>query len=188
MKFKLDSNALVNGILFQVLWLVAILGSAYQMTWPAGVACAALMAYQLQEKNRKHSDLRLLLCAGLIGFTMDSLWVNVGLYQFTTTWPIAGITPAWLLALWLGFGLTINHSIGWLSLHPILPPLMGAISGPLSYLAGVRFGAVEFLQNNYVVLACLAIGWAISLQLLVIISRSKMSGISQQFPSGETPP
>lgn len=188
MGFKLNSNALINGILFQVLWLVAILGSAYHMTWPAGIACAALLAYQLQGKNRQASDLRLLFGACIIGLLMDSLWVNLGLYQFTTTWPFAAITPAWLLALWIGFGLTINHSIAWLSLHPILPPLMGAISGPLSYLAGIRLGAVEFLHSNYVVLACLAVSWAISLQLLVMISRSKATDTNQSTQSCETAP
>jgi len=52
----------------------------------------------------------------------------------------------------------------------LLPPLLGAIFAPLSYLAGLRLGAVEYLADPLLVSVCIAFIWAIAMTILARIS------------------
>ena len=161
---------LVNAGLFQGLWFAAVLGSANGLLWPSIAICTALLAWQLHPSNRHPNDLKVVLVAVAMGLVVDSLWVSAGLLEFTDQRPIQGISPLWIMALWVGFALTINHSLSWLKNHPLLPILSGGIGGPLSYYAGLRFGAVEYLADPLLVTVCLAVAWAAEMVILVRVS------------------
>ena len=46
------------------------------------------------------------------------------------------IAPFWMLALWIAFATTLNHSMRWLMHRPVVAAIGGAVFGPLAYLAG----------------------------------------------------
>lgn len=164
---------LVNAALFQVTWFACALGAARNMLWPALAACLVLAIYQLQASRRHPSDVYLVITAIGLGLIIDSAWVQFELISYAAPSPISGLAPIWIIILWVGFALTINHSLAWLKAHPLLPAAAGLICAPLSYVAGIKLNALSFLDDNLLICCVLGIAWAIALTLLVRISELK---------------
>ena len=171
----LTTNFVVNAVVFQTCWLACVVGSAYGLTWPSLISFVTLAVWQLHPSRRAPTDFKLLFAALILGLLVDSLWVQIGLLEFTTQWPNRSVAPAWILMLWLGFALTVNHSLAWLKAHPLLPALMGLIGGPLAYFAGLKFGAVTFAVDPLLMAASLGIAWALSMVILVRLSHYEHS-------------
>jgi len=166
-------NKIINAGLFQALWFSAVYGSAKGFVWPYLLFLVALCWWQLQPKRRAKSDIKLILISLCIGLVIDSAWINTGILEFTDKTPISWLSPAWILALWIGFALTINHSMSWLKIHPLLPALLGMISAPLSYLAGKKFGAVVYNYDTLLVSAYIGLAWCIALPIIIQMSDKK---------------
>lgn len=59
--------------------------------------------------------------------------------------------------------------------YPLLGPVVGALGGPLSYVAGERLGALELLSRG-AALTALAVGWAVLTPCLVRLSQ-RLDGV-----------
>ncbi len=145
-------------ILFQGLWFIAVIG---QNQWLlVGVVLLVLHFIFTSSPTR---DWRVLPIAA-IGMVMDALLTQFGVFEFSHT-------PYWLALIWIGFVLSLGHSLHWLNHlpHILLIPI-GAIAGTLSYLAGWRLNAVElplgWLQSSMI----LALSWAVILPVLVVLN------------------
>jgi hypothetical protein len=150
---------LTNAILFQLTWFACVIGGAVgEPLWGfAGVL--ALFAFSWYVGLIKQ-DLRVLLALGLTGFAVDTAWITLGILDFGGD----ALAPSWIVALWLGFGLTVNHSMGWLRQKPVLAAALAALFAPVTYLAGARLGAVEV--TNTLGLGLISGTWAIMFLLL----------------------
>jgi len=179
-------SIIINAVLFQLTWFACVIGSANQLTWPGVLACFCLFLWQWSPQRRHPGDGVLVASAIIFGLIIDTFWVQSGLFSFTYNWPIPGMAPAWIIILWIGFALTINHSLSWLKTHPLLPALMGLIGGPLSYLAGVKFGAMELKADHVLVCSSLGIVWAIALTLLYLISLKTSNRNELESPANVT--
>jgi len=71
-----------------------------------------------------------------------------------------------LLAMWALFATTINHSMAWLKDRYFLALILGAIFGPLAFIAGENLGAVVFVDRPKA-LAALALGWSALMPFLL---------------------
>lgn len=159
-------NKILNFVLLQTLWFALVVGVAYQHIW-LGVGFFILFAiWQLHPVNRKPSDLKLAISLAVLGLLLDSLWLKLGLISYEMQWPFSFVAPVWIMMLWFAFGLTINHSLAWIFDYKIAGVLMGAIGGPVSYLAAEKFGAVT-LNNPVSAFAALAFGWTLVMVLIV---------------------
>lgn len=145
-------------ILFQCLWLIAILG---QNEWLIA-AILLLISHFVFTSSRRH-DWRVLPIA-LIGIVMDTLLTMLGVFEFSHI-------PYWLALLWAGFILSLGHSLRWLNHLPrlLLIPI-GAIAGTLSYLAGWRLDAVVLPMGPMQSSIILALSWAVIFPLLVVLN------------------
>ncbi len=177
MKNLITTSNFINMLLFQSLWLAAVIGSAKGYLWPCILLLLVLVSWQLSPKRRKDSDLRLFLVAIMMGFIVDTIWVQFGVMKFTNPMPLSQFAPIWILALWGGLALTVNHSMAWLKKHPLLPATMGIISAPLCYFGGLRLNAVDYLMSFWTVSLCLSLAWSIALTILVKISEPTDSKI-----------
>jgi hypothetical protein len=83
----------------------------------------------------------------------------------------AGGAPLWILALWVAFALTFNHSLQWLAGRRLLCAALGAAGGPLAYAAAARLGAVTLMTPTWHAVAWLAAGWGIVCVLLGSLAR-----------------
>lgn len=161
-----------NFAAFQATWFAAVIGAGRgHAGW--GVAAVALFAaLQLRMQRTRRADLRLLAVAGMAGFALDSALVATGLLRYAAPWPLAGLAPAWIVALWMGLALTLNHSLRWLRSRPWLAGALGALAAPLSYLGAARgWQAVAFAPPVAGTLAIVAACWAVMLWALVSLAR-----------------
>ncbi len=160
------SKLVLNIVAYQIGWFSCVLGAAngYPLLGPVVVLGAMLLHLRLTGNPR--GELLLALAAVVAGVVFDSGLVRTGWVAYPNGMPWGGVAPYWIIAIWPLFASTMNVSLRWLHGRPLLAVLLGAAGGPLSYLAGSRLGALEFV-NQPAALAYLAIGWALVTPLLV---------------------
>jgi len=163
-------NLWINALCYQATWVVAI-GGAARGWWWLGPAFAALFAiWQLNSSSRHRADPLLLLYAMLIGFAVDTAFAASGLIHYNAAVPWPHVAPAWIVALWVGFALTLNHSLGYLKAHLRVAAALGALGAPLAYTAAARAGALELAQPATVTLLVLGAAWGVLTPALSLLA------------------
>lgn len=153
------SHLIGNAVLFQGTWFACVLGGAVDApVW--GYLGVALLLGTLIRRPGLQSDLLLMAVLGAFGFALDTLWIRLDLLSYGG----AQLAPGWILALWLGFALTVNHSLAWLKAKPLLAGVLAAGSAPLTYLGGERLGAVVVVDSSG--LGMISAAWAVVFYLV----------------------
>ena len=146
-----------NFAAFQLAWLVAVWGASVGLWWLGPVAVAAwVSAYSIWRKCAR-AEAPLWLGAGLLGAMTDSLLVWSGAMAFPESAGPGFPTTPWMVALWINFAAALRHCMGWLCGRFVLATVFGAIGGPLAYLAGSKFGALEIQSLPAIVVAWLLV-------------------------------
>jgi hypothetical protein len=172
--------SLYNVAAYQVAWFAVLIGAARGMAW-AGAAVALLVCAVHFALRRDAIELRLMgLCLAL-GLIVDSTLSLSGQVRFEAWSP--GFAPYWMTTLWLAFATTLNHSLRWLMVRPALAAIVGAIGGPLAYLAGARLGALD-IATPLTALPLLALLWAASMLLLSFgVLRGSTARAAREVPA-----
>lgn len=164
-------STLITCIAYELVWFAAVIGAGRGRVWPGVGAAALFIAWRLAVSARRAVETRLLALALLIGAVLEASWVHAGLVHYAAAWPVPA-SPAWLLALWASFGLTIVPLFGRLHTRPWLAAALGAVGGPASYWAAARgWHAVIFPARPQPTLLALGLGWAVALPLLTTLAR-----------------
>ena len=161
------SPALRDMIVFQCGWLACVLGGN------TGAALAALVLLPLQALwpgRRQSREWTLVLLFASVGVAMDLGWQALGVLRFDQQ--IALGIPLWLVVLWLLFSGTLFRSLAFLQQRLLLASVLGAASGPLSYIAGLRFGAATSSHDTASIVLAMAPAWAVLLPLLAFLARA----------------
>lgn len=154
---------------YQLVWFAAVLGAARGKTWPGPVAALLFAFANLWIYKHWRDDTLLLVLAVAVGFALDGSLSLLGVVQYAAAsppWP-----PLWLLAIWAAFGLTQHHSFALAQRHLAVTAAVGALGGPLAYLAAARLGAVVLPAPPWHGTAALALAWGIALPLLAAAAR-----------------
>lgn len=175
-------NALQFALRAPVLRLVATL-AAFQASWFACVVLAgrgeaalatlaglAAVALHFVWSDRRGVDARLVAVAIAIGVVWDTLLSRSGIVDYAAAGPFEGWAPAWILAMWALFAITLREPLRWLHGRPLVAALFGGIGGPLSYAAAAGFGACRF-PDPQLAMVVLALGWAAITPALVHLAR-----------------
>jgi len=150
-------------------WFACVLGAANGIPWFGPLVVLVLIYIHLRLVKRPGAEVRLMLAAVAMGLIADSSLVASGLVSYPGgTW-IPGLAPYWILAMWAVFSTTLNSSLKWLQGRLRLSFVLGAVFGPLAYLAGEELGAIR-LEAPILSIIVLAVIWAVSLPLLVILA------------------
>jgi len=153
---------IVNAVLFQLGWFACVLGDA---PWLAVVAVAVLV--HLCWVSSWAAEGKLLVTVFLFGSALDSFLLNLGLFDFgAVDGEPRRLIPLWLALLWLLLATTLNHCLAWTARPWWRASLLGAVAGPLSYLAGARLAGVELPYGTWPSLTVLAVIWALVLPAL----------------------
>lgn len=169
---------MLNFVAFQLGWFACVLGAANALPWLGPVVVAAVVSLHLATARRPLPELYLVLAAMLLGLVVDSLLLATGWLNYSVGLWLPGFAPYWIVAMWALFATTLNVSMGWMRGRPVLTVLMGAVGGPLSYLAGERLGAIE-LTHAVPALAALALAWAVAMPLLMWLA-ARLDGIREK--------
>ena len=162
------TSKIINFIFFQLVWFVCIIGAATNNTFATVFLSLLIILFHLYITKDKKSELKILLLASIIGFLFDGFLLKSGLVLYADHGWSFSITPLWIIVLWMGFAITLNSSLSWLKKKLNLSILLGAIGGPLAYLAGEKLGAVTLLTSD--ALLVIATGWALITPLLIFVS------------------
>jgi len=144
-------------------WFACVLSAAAGKPWiGVGVSAAGWIVHLAWIRPGLREAL-LLASAAAIGLAADSGVASLGAIRFAPPEPVA---PAWMAALWANFAATLRVSMSWLQGRWILSALLGAVAGPLSYLAGQRLGAIA-VDNPWAV----AVEWALAMPALFLLAK-----------------
>lgn len=157
---------LINFITFQVGWFSCVLSAANGMPWLGLVVVSAIVVNHVARASWPAHEAQLVFLAVVFGLVFDSLLVSTGWLRYSNDALLSNIAPYWILAMWALFATTLNSSMSWLKNKLILASVLGAIFGPLSYMAGQRLGAIELVDSSKATIA-LALIWSMAMPLLM---------------------
>ena len=165
-----------NLIGYQLVWFAVVASAANGQPWWGIASALAFAAVQFRVSENRSADARTLVAAFACGFLLDGALAATGWLHYAS--PLVSMpAPVWILALWLAFAMTLNHSMVFLRGKPGLAALFGAIGGPLAYLGAARgFDAVVFEAPAWHAIGLLSAGWAIALAILGILTQRWASG------------
>lgn len=156
---------------YELVWFAAVIGAGRGLAWPGVAGTLLFAAWRLTTSAHRATELKLIATALLLGFILETLWVRLGLIRYAAPWPMPS-HPAWLLALWAAFALTVVPLFGYLHARPWLAAALGAVGGPLAYLGAARgWHAVLMPAPKWPSLLALALGWGIALPCLTALAR-----------------
>jgi hypothetical protein len=150
---------------YELVWLAAVVGAGHGHVWPGVAAAGAFAGWRLAASRRRRIELLLVAVTVALALVLEGLWVSSGLIAYSAPWPFPE-APAWLIALWVAFALTLVPLFGYLHGRPKLAAWIGAVGGPLAYAGAARGHALRFAAPLWGSLAAVSLGWAIALPLL----------------------
>jgi hypothetical protein len=164
----MDMLAIIaNFALFQGAWFAAILGGATGQEFLGCLpALGAVILYLFLNRRRFGREVALLVGIGLLGAAFETVLIAAGWIAYTGSAQDSILPPIWIFALWLAFATLPHRSLQWLRGRPWLQGALGAVSGPLSYLAGVKLGAATLPDPPTIAILAIGVGWAIVLPLI----------------------
>jgi hypothetical protein len=171
----------INFVIFQVCWIVCILGGANGMPLLGVGFVTAAVAYHLLRAEDARAEGTLILAAALIGVVWESLLVAVGWLVYPSGTLIAGTAPYWIVALWVVFATTFNLSMRWFKQRLVVAALFGAAGGPLAFYAGSRLGGVEF-PDTTIALTALGLGWMVLMPTMMLLAQ-RFNGYRENSPA-----
>ncbi len=162
---------LVNVVVFQIAWLLSVIGGAQQMPWLGPLAALFAFTLHLRAARKPFEEVLLVLSCGLIGASFDSILVAAGWVTYKSGLFSDYFAPYWIITMWMLFAMTLNVSMRWLRGKPKLAALLGFYGGPASYIAGQALGGIV-LTNQIAALTALAVGWAVMMPMLMRLSEN----------------
>ncbi|UPG92209.1 DUF2878 domain-containing protein [Luteibacter aegosomaticola] len=159
----------INLILYQALWFALVICASRGVPGGAIAAAVVFVAWQVATGPKPAEETRRVLAALVLGTVVDGVPALLGWWHYASPSPAlpAGGAPLWILALWACFATTIDRSLRVVRGRPWLAAALGAVGGPMAYLAAAHgWQAVVFTCSPAVYLAWLGVGWALALVVL----------------------
>ncbi|RUO36591.1 DUF2878 domain-containing protein [Aliidiomarina sanyensis] len=168
---------IVAFVVFDFIWLSAVLGRN-DWFWVTALLIALMFAATPRPLWLQRKSFLIIFAAGIM---VEWATVLGGVITFTDT---SGV-PAWLYLLWIGFTGMALVVFDWLHRRLVLALLAGAIFGPITYLAGARFGAAELHFELPITIAIYATAWALLMVLIAFQVNPKILAQRNHLESKE---
>jgi hypothetical protein len=158
---------LPNVLGFQIVWCAAVGGAARDWWWAGPLALGLFALWQFSVTRWRGADFKLMLVAAVIGFAVDTLWVQLGWIEFRSALPWSTAAPVWIVAMWMGFALTLNHSLSALKSRFAVAVAFGVIGGPLAYWIAASVWGAAVIEGSLLPYLGLAVSWGLITPLLL---------------------
>ena len=162
---------LVNVVAFKVGWASTVFGAANGLPFLGPAVVLIAIAIHLRNATYPGDELLLVMITGVVGAFWDSVLVAAGWLSYPTGTFISGAAPYWIIGMWMLFATTLNLAFRWLRGRIAVAALLGAVFGPLSYLAGSKIGAVTINEMTPAMIA-LGFAWAILMPGLLWLAQN----------------
>lgn len=161
-------------VLFDVLWFSSVYGRE-QWLWLSGLLTLLLFAAGWQQLWPRRYAVMALAAAGLLA---EYLMVSSGQISFSGS----QLLPNWLVLLWLGFAAMAFVLFSSL-LHQryLIAAVAGIVFGPVTYLAGLGFGATSTVVSYWQLAGGYAVVWLLLMMLFVwLADKTTKNGIQHE--------
>jgi len=166
MKYKI-----INTFEHQAIWWSSVLGAIFAIPYLGPIVVVPVIIFHLNYISDEDHELSLIVVVALLGTAMDTFYNIFGIVEYRGTYQFAEwLAPMWITSMWVSFSTTINHSLKKVNSNKLIGVLLGAIFGPIAYLAGERYGAIELIRPKSIALIILSISWGGIIPLLFVIS------------------
>lgn len=159
-----SQNFWVNLLGFNLVWSLCIFVGN-----PAIPLVVCLLVLHLLLHEQRRAELQVILLTGSVGYSIDCFLTLMGFFSFES---VQGITPLWLVFLWLAFCATLRQSLAYFSKNKVHAALFGAVGGSFAYMMAAHFGAVELVQPFLFSAVSLGLIWAFLFPLLLWLSKT----------------
>ena len=88
-------NVWFNLVLYQATWVAAVASAGRGLWWPGLIVLAIFAALQLSLSQWRRADACLFVGVSLLGFVLDSTFVQFGIMKFEAAVPWPGLAPVW---------------------------------------------------------------------------------------------
>jgi len=156
---------IVQFALFQAAWFACVLSAAHGRAELGVLAVSIQVLITWWLSPARSMELKVTLLAILVGLVWDTAMLQAGWVRYASPGPLPHVAPVWILALWALFATLLCGPLAWLHGRPWLAAALGAVGGPMSYLAAVRLGAGSF-GEPVTAMVVLALGWAVMTPVL----------------------
>lgn len=156
---EISARRIIPLVLFDIIWFLAVWG---RDTYVLINSVMVLLLFMLN-RSRLLAQAKPLALFIAVGLVSELSIVLLGVISFTQT---SLFLPFWLVVLWFGFAATAFTSMDWLAGRYGLAGLLGLVFGPITYLAGVGFGAAFIQVNELVMISTYAVTWSVLMMLL----------------------
>jgi len=165
-------RTLVDLVGFQACWWTSALCArdGRPLVGPLAMALFVAVHAALTPRGRRAAQLLLASLAALVGVVIDGVLVVAGAVGFPGH-DGALASPAWMVGLWAGFAVTLETTLATPTRRTWGAALLGAVAGPISYIAGARLGALS-LSPGPAALIAVGVGWGAALPLLAALARA----------------
>jgi hypothetical protein len=161
-------------VAYELVWFVSVIGAGHGLAWPGVAAVGPFAGWRLAVSPCRRIELELIAATVLLALVLEGSWVTSGFIVYSAPWPLPN-APAWLIALWVAFALTLVPLFGYLHGRPVLAALLGAIGGPLAYGAGARAHALQLTAPVWRGMLALSLGWAVAMACLTGLAGRRVS-------------
>jgi hypothetical protein len=179
------TNPLVSVAAFYACWFACIDGAARGLPWLGPLAVAVYVALYLRTIPSGAARSRqawLLALAGGAGYLADSVLVLSGVLRFPAQAVLGWPSTVWMVALWVLQAAVLGGAMSWLRGRFVLAAALGAVGGPLAYLAGERMGAALLGPTRPAAIAAVSALWAVAMPMLVWMERRARAGAGSGSP------
>lgn len=159
-----------NIVLFQIAWLACVLGAAHGLVWPGVLAALVACAVHVVDSQRPISAVAAIAAVAILGVIAETALMVTGLVSYAAPWPAEWAAPVWLVAMWAAFATLPDRALSFLRKRPAVAAALGALAGPLAYLAGARLGAMQLETPILWPLAAIAMMWCLAMPLIMWIA------------------
>jgi len=164
-----STQKIITAILFQCGWWINIGAAIYKLEIAATVLTLIIIGIYLLflcPKSSRLKELMIISFVGAYGFLGDSLLNYLEVFKFVVK---SDFIPMWLLMIWLLFAMT-SGLYEYLKNNQKWAFILGAIFGPLSYAAGLKFSLLTF-PLDWLSIAILAIVWGWNFPALLYLRK-----------------
>ena len=137
-------------------WWAAILGAANGHAWAGPAVALPYLFVHLKWIDPSPAAGRRVVWGTVAGCLVEQGNRMLGVTAYAGD-PV--FAPAWMVGLWAAFAATSGVSMAWLRGKVVLAAILGAVAGPLTFMAGERLGA---LTLGPWAAAALAVEWAVA--------------------------
>ncbi len=160
-----------NAISFYVIWWGCVIGVNLGYNYLGLLLTCLFLIFHLKIISNSSNEWKLLLACFILGSIVESIHLhsNVLVYKgYIFNNEI--FPPLWIICMWIGFGGTLNYSMGWMKDRWILQFVMGAVFGPMSYVAGVKLGVISFYYSFKITILVLGVIWGLSIPVMYFLN------------------